>query len=319
MIWLLAEDDEEAAGAGYALTGWHAAAPRDRRGARRARAARTGIMMNCAPSSSAGSRNRASPSSKARGRGGQQRIASAAARGLRGGRTQLADGARPDRDRGAGGGAAARDRDRHLGGAPRALTGSEVAREAAPDIPGEEEPTSARSSSGSIATCAAAATGRRRSSSRSRTARCSATPSSRLGGDGRAGVSRLTGVKRVHRGRGIAVLKAAQIAWAKEHGFSTLQTSNEVRNAPIRHLNAKHGYVLEPGVVIVRRSSPLPEHRLLERPPADDAGEVRAELGACARVRRRLGSLRDVPAGSASPAIRPAPPPRPAAGSHPCS
>ena len=26
------------------------------------------------------------------------------------------------------------------------------------------------------------------------------------------------------------------------------------RNAPIRHLNAKHGYVLEPGVVIVRRS-----------------------------------------------------------------
>ena len=26
------------------------------------------------------------------------------------------------------------------------------------------------------------------------------------------------------------------------------------RNAPIRHLNAKHGYVLEPGVVIVRRA-----------------------------------------------------------------
>ena len=65
----------------------------------------------------------------------------------------------------------------------------------------------------------------------------------------------LTGVKRAHRGRGIAaVLKAAQIAWAKEHGFRTLQTSNEVRNEPIRHLNAKHGYVLEPGVVIVRRT-----------------------------------------------------------------
>jgi len=64
----------------------------------------------------------------------------------------------------------------------------------------------------------------------------------------------LTGVKRAHRGRGIAaVLKAAQIAWAKDHGYSSLQTSNEVRNAPIRHLNAKHGYVLEPGVVIVRR------------------------------------------------------------------
>ena len=65
----------------------------------------------------------------------------------------------------------------------------------------------------------------------------------------------LTGVKRAHRGRGIAaVLKAAQIAWAKENGFDSLQTSNEVRNAPIRHLNAKHGYVLEPGVVIVRRT-----------------------------------------------------------------
>ena len=64
----------------------------------------------------------------------------------------------------------------------------------------------------------------------------------------------LTGVKRAHRGRGIAaVLKAAQIAWAKGQGFGSLQTANEVRNAPIRHLNAKHGYVPEPGVVIVRR------------------------------------------------------------------
>ena len=65
----------------------------------------------------------------------------------------------------------------------------------------------------------------------------------------------LTGVKRAHRGRGIAsVLKAAQIGWAKEQGYAALQTANEVRNAPIRHLNAKHGYVLEPGVVIVRRT-----------------------------------------------------------------
>ena len=65
----------------------------------------------------------------------------------------------------------------------------------------------------------------------------------------------LTGVKRAHRGRGIATaLKAAQIAWAKENGYESLQTANEVRNAPIRHLNAKHGYVLEPGTVIVRGS-----------------------------------------------------------------
>lgn len=63
----------------------------------------------------------------------------------------------------------------------------------------------------------------------------------------------LTGVRRAHRGRGIAAaLKATQIVWAKDQGYETLQTTNEVRNAPIRHLNAKHGYVLEPGVVIVR-------------------------------------------------------------------
>jgi GNAT superfamily N-acetyltransferase len=65
----------------------------------------------------------------------------------------------------------------------------------------------------------------------------------------------LTGVKRAQRGRGIAAaLKATQIAWAKENGYESLQTANEVRNAPIRHLNAKHGYVLEPGTVIVRGS-----------------------------------------------------------------
>ena len=65
----------------------------------------------------------------------------------------------------------------------------------------------------------------------------------------------LTGVKRAHRGRGIArALKAAQIAWAKEHGYGSLQTSNEVRNEPIRRLNERHGYVLEPGVVILRRA-----------------------------------------------------------------
>jgi GNAT superfamily N-acetyltransferase len=64
----------------------------------------------------------------------------------------------------------------------------------------------------------------------------------------------LTGVKRAHRGRGIAAaLKATQIAWAREQGYKTLQTANEVRNAPIRYLNAKHGYVLEPGNVILQR------------------------------------------------------------------
>lgn len=65
----------------------------------------------------------------------------------------------------------------------------------------------------------------------------------------------LTGVRRSHRGRGIAAaLKRTQIAWAKRAGYDSLQTSNEVRNEPIRRLNEKHGYVLEPGVVIVRRA-----------------------------------------------------------------
>jgi GNAT superfamily N-acetyltransferase len=65
----------------------------------------------------------------------------------------------------------------------------------------------------------------------------------------------LTGVRRAQRGRGIAAaLKATQIAWAKANGYTSLQTANEVRNAPIRHLNAKHGYVVEPGNVIVRRT-----------------------------------------------------------------
>ena len=65
----------------------------------------------------------------------------------------------------------------------------------------------------------------------------------------------LTGVKRAHRGRGIAAaLKRTQIAWAKANGYTSLQTSNEVRNEPIRRLNERYGYVLEPGVVIVRGS-----------------------------------------------------------------
>jgi mycothiol synthase len=63
----------------------------------------------------------------------------------------------------------------------------------------------------------------------------------------------LTGVRRAYRGRGIAAaLKRTQIAWAKERGYASLQTANEVRNEPIRRLNERHGYVVEPGIVIVR-------------------------------------------------------------------
>ena len=63
----------------------------------------------------------------------------------------------------------------------------------------------------------------------------------------------ITGVKRAWRGRGIAgALKAAEIAWAKQNGYVRLETQNEERNEPIRRLNHRHGYVVEPGSITVR-------------------------------------------------------------------
>jgi GNAT superfamily N-acetyltransferase len=63
----------------------------------------------------------------------------------------------------------------------------------------------------------------------------------------------MTGVRRSWRGRGIAgALKRAEIAWAKRNGFPRLETANEERNEPIRRLNERHGYVPEPGHVVVR-------------------------------------------------------------------
>jgi GNAT superfamily N-acetyltransferase len=63
----------------------------------------------------------------------------------------------------------------------------------------------------------------------------------------------MTGVRRSLRGRGIAgALKRAEIAWAKRNGFTRLETANEERNEPIRRLNQRHGYMPEPGHVVVR-------------------------------------------------------------------
>ena len=63
----------------------------------------------------------------------------------------------------------------------------------------------------------------------------------------------ITAVKRAWRGRGVAgALKRAEIAWAKRRGYARLETQNEVRNAAIRRLNERHGYRLEPGVVVLR-------------------------------------------------------------------
>ena len=63
----------------------------------------------------------------------------------------------------------------------------------------------------------------------------------------------MTGVKRAWRGRGIAgALKAAEIAWAVKSGYERLETENEERNEPIRRLNERYGYVVEPGSITVR-------------------------------------------------------------------
>jgi mycothiol synthase len=63
----------------------------------------------------------------------------------------------------------------------------------------------------------------------------------------------LTAVKRTWRGRGVArALKAAQIVWAKESGFEELRTRNEERNEPIRRLNERFGYRPAPGRIYLR-------------------------------------------------------------------
>jgi GNAT superfamily N-acetyltransferase len=73
--------------------------------------------------------------------------------------------------------------------------------------------------------------------------------------DARDGVAThdITAVKRAWRRRGLAgALKRAEIAWAKQNGYTRLETHNEVRNEAIRRLNVHHGYREEPGIVVYR-------------------------------------------------------------------
>jgi mycothiol synthase len=66
----------------------------------------------------------------------------------------------------------------------------------------------------------------------------------------------LTGVRRAWRGRGIAsALKRTQIGWAKRQGYERLETMNEERNEPIRRLNERYGYRAVPGRILL--SGPL--------------------------------------------------------------
>jgi GNAT superfamily N-acetyltransferase len=63
----------------------------------------------------------------------------------------------------------------------------------------------------------------------------------------------LTAVKRAWRSRGIArALKAMQIRWAKENGYEELRTRNEERNAPIKKLNDRFGYLPTVGRIYLR-------------------------------------------------------------------
>jgi mycothiol synthase len=79
----------------------------------------------------------------------------------------------------------------------------------------------------------------------------------------------LTAVKRAWRGRGVArALKAAQINWAAENGYTELHTRNETRNEPIRRLNARFGY--RPGIGRIYLVGPLA--RALSKPPKASSG-----------------------------------------------
>jgi GNAT superfamily N-acetyltransferase len=63
----------------------------------------------------------------------------------------------------------------------------------------------------------------------------------------------MTGVRRAWRGRGVAsALKDAQLTRAKERGVRVVRTANELRNEPIRRLNARLGYRPEPEQIVMR-------------------------------------------------------------------
>jgi GNAT superfamily N-acetyltransferase len=60
-------------------------------------------------------------------------------------------------------------------------------------------------------------------------------------------------VRRSWRGRGVArALKAAQIAWALDHGLTELRAGNDERNASARAVNANFPYVPVPDQVVFR-------------------------------------------------------------------
>ena len=257
MVWLLAERDGETVGAGFALTGWHtpphrgigaSLVPPDHRGAG------IGIAMLDAVEGWAGDHG-ATELEGAVSEDDEGSLAWATGRGY----AEVGRNSRLVLDLTAIEPPAASPPEGveivTWAARPELAPGIyEVAREAVPDIPGEEEDD--------IGTLDEWLARDMRGDSDDPNAVFVALVGGEVAGFAKLSLSPerpdrafhdLTGVKRAYRGHGIAAaLKRTQIAWAKENGYTSLQTSNEVRNAPIRHLNEKHGYVLEPGVVIVR-------------------------------------------------------------------
>ena len=68
----------------------------------------------------------------------------------------------------------------------------------------------------------------------------------------------LTGVKRSYRRRGIALaLKLRIVRWAKENGFDSIRTENDVTNRPMLSINERLGfYKLPPWLELVWRPEP---------------------------------------------------------------
>jgi mycothiol synthase len=257
MVWVLAERDEDTVGAGYALVGWHtppyrsigaAFVPHDQRGAGVGIAildALEGWVAEHDCTELEGPVSEDDESSLAwAARHGYYEVGRNSRLVLDLTSAEIAEPAPPDGIEIVA-----------WAGRPELAQGLwEVAREATPDIPGEEE--------GDIGTLEEWLARDMQGASDDARAVFAALEHGEVVGYAKLSFSEgnterafhdLTGVRRSHRGRGIAAaLKRTQIAWAKANGYSSLQTSNEVRNEPIRRLNERHGYVLEPGVVIVR-------------------------------------------------------------------
>jgi len=67
----------------------------------------------------------------------------------------------------------------------------------------------------------------------------------------------LTGVRREHRGRGLAMaLKLKTIQYAREHGYSLIKTWNATTNEGMLAINGRLGFVRQPGWIEFEKALP---------------------------------------------------------------